>query len=165
MCFTAFQGVNLYDSSGSLMWILGNYFLSRFYSIYDSRLNRIGLAQSITYESVQALPSSLFRSSSERANMSTLSLLLISAVLLFIISYNWCERIEKQTAFQSSSSYGKGAVETGVMLHPFSSNQVNRHSTVSRVATLPCWATTCIWIPSARAHERRDKAQKFSNAN
>lgn len=54
ICYTVFQGVNLHDRTGSLIWILGDYFLSRFYSVYDLHRNQVGLAKSISYDYLQA---------------------------------------------------------------------------------------------------------------
>ena len=53
VCYTVFQGANLRDPNGNLLWILGGAFLTRFYSIYDLRNHRIGLARSISYDDVQ----------------------------------------------------------------------------------------------------------------
>ncbi|CAF0960713.1 unnamed protein product [Adineta ricciae] len=72
ICYTVFQGVNLHDSTGSLMWILGDYFLSRFYSIYDLYANRVGLAKSISYDYLQSSPKSLFANSSAQTEQFSL---------------------------------------------------------------------------------------------
>ncbi|CAF4524166.1 unnamed protein product, partial [Rotaria sp. Silwood2] len=63
VCYTVFQGVDLRDNRGNLIWILGDYFLSRFYSIYDVNRNQIGLAKSISYNYLQIHPKSLFSNS------------------------------------------------------------------------------------------------------
>ncbi len=82
VCYTIFQGVNLRDSTGNLIWILGGYFLSRFYSIYDVHLNQIGLAKSISYNYLQTPPESLFSNSSH--NTTLFSLLFIYFVIISI---------------------------------------------------------------------------------
>jgi hypothetical protein len=76
-CYTIFQGVNLKDDSGDLIWILGGYFLSRFYSIYNIHLNQIGLAKSISYNYLQIPPKSLFNNSTNKP------------ILFFIIFSNY----------------------------------------------------------------------------
>ncbi|UJR38065.1 hypothetical protein I4U23_030746 [Adineta vaga] len=83
ICYTVFQGVNLHDSTGSLIWILGDYFLSRFYSIYDLHNNRIGLAKSITYDYLQSSPKSLFGNT--HINTPQLYHYLLNLLLLFEI--------------------------------------------------------------------------------
>lgn len=83
VCYTVFQGVNLKDTEGSFIWILGNYFLSRFYSIYDVRFNRIGLAKSISYDYFQSPPECLFNSSNQRS-ISVLIVLLNSLLIFFL---------------------------------------------------------------------------------
>ncbi|CAF0999471.1 unnamed protein product [Adineta steineri] len=70
ICYTVFQGVNLHDNTGALIWILGDYFLNRFYSIYDLNLNRIGLAKSISYDYFQLSPISLFTYSNKTIQFS-----------------------------------------------------------------------------------------------
>ncbi|XP_030634119.1 nothepsin [Chanos chanos] len=44
ICFSGFQGVDIPTSLGPI-WILGDVFLSEFYSIYDRGQNRVGLAR------------------------------------------------------------------------------------------------------------------------
>lgn len=63
VCYTSFQNINLRDNHENFIWILGGYFLSRFYSIYDVERNRIGLAKSISYNYQQTPPQSLFNNS------------------------------------------------------------------------------------------------------
>jgi hypothetical protein len=53
---------NFTDSSGQPFWILGDYFMRRFYSIFDMQNSRIGLALSTSYSAVQSVPSTLFHS-------------------------------------------------------------------------------------------------------
>ena len=84
VCYTVFQGVNLKDAKGSFIWILGNYFLSRFYSIYDVRFNRIGLAKSISYDSFRPLPEPLFNNSSQRSIF--VLIVLINYLLILFLS-------------------------------------------------------------------------------
>ena len=72
ICYTVFQGVNLHDSTGSLIWVLGDYFLSRFYSIYDVYENRVDLAKSISYDYLQSSPKSLFANSSAQTEQFSL---------------------------------------------------------------------------------------------
>jgi hypothetical protein len=50
------------DSYGQSIWILGDYFMRRFYSVFDMENNRIGLALSTSYSTVQNIPSGLFHS-------------------------------------------------------------------------------------------------------
>jgi hypothetical protein len=52
--------------TGNLIWILGDYFLSRFYSIYNANMNQIGLAKSISYNYLQTPPKSLFSNSNHK---------------------------------------------------------------------------------------------------
>ncbi len=86
VCYTVFQGVNLRDSTGNLMWILGDYFLSRFYSVYDMKINQVGLAKSISYDYLQTYPKSLFGNqtnllSSSASNYTFILLLLVLEIV------------------------------------------------------------------------------------
>jgi hypothetical protein len=60
LCYTIFRGLDFQDELGRPIWILGNYFLSRFYSIYDAQHHRIGLAPSISYNYSSDFASCLF---------------------------------------------------------------------------------------------------------
>jgi hypothetical protein len=62
ICFSIFVPMNINDSRGNLFWILGNYFLSRYYSVFDIVNNRTGFARSISYDWTQSVPPSLFQS-------------------------------------------------------------------------------------------------------
>ncbi|CAF2429997.1 unnamed protein product [Rotaria sp. Silwood2] len=84
VCYTVFQGVDLRDNRGNLIWILGDYFLSRFYSIYDVNRNQIGLAKSISYNYLQIHPKSLFSNSSNKNYFQDVFLLLIFIINLVI---------------------------------------------------------------------------------
>ena len=59
-CYSIFVPVNINDSRGELFWILGNYFLFRFYSVFDLENNRVGFARSIAYNWTQRYDSVLF---------------------------------------------------------------------------------------------------------
>lgn len=87
ICYTVFQGVNLHDSTGSLIWILGDYFLSRFYSIYDLDANRVGLAKSVSYDYLQSSPKSLFANSSVHTEL--FSLYVFALFFLIEMCNNW----------------------------------------------------------------------------
>jgi cathepsin D len=60
VCYSVFAPSNLQDSNGNYFWILGDYFLYRYYSIFDIVNNRIGLATSASYNWTQSVDSSLF---------------------------------------------------------------------------------------------------------
>ena len=53
-CATIFSIGDQKDLRGNEFWILGDYFLYRYYSIFDITNNRIGLAQSISYDYVSS---------------------------------------------------------------------------------------------------------------
>lgn len=63
-CYTAFYPSDLQDLNGNYLWILGDYFLQRYYSIFDISNNQVGLAQSVSYSWTQTVPSTLFPTSS-----------------------------------------------------------------------------------------------------
>jgi hypothetical protein len=63
------------------MWILGDYFLSRFYSIYNINLKQIGLAKSISYDYLQTPPSSLFGNSNKIKSFSSFYLIIYLYVI------------------------------------------------------------------------------------
>ncbi|CAF3437460.1 unnamed protein product [Rotaria sp. Silwood1] len=84
ICYTVFQGVNLRDNRGNLIWILGDYFLSRFYSIYNVNRNQIGLAKSISYSYSQIHPKSLFGNSSNKNYFQNIFQLFIYVIIFLI---------------------------------------------------------------------------------
>ncbi|CAF1022503.1 unnamed protein product [Rotaria sordida] len=84
VCYTIFQGINLRDNRGYLIWILGDYFLSRFYSIYNVKRNQIGLAKSISYNYLQINPKSLFGNSSNKNYFQYILQLFILIIILVI---------------------------------------------------------------------------------
>jgi len=55
------SGAGLTDSNSQPIWILGDYFMRRFYSVFDMQNNRIGLALSTSYSNLQNVPSVLFK--------------------------------------------------------------------------------------------------------
>ena len=63
-CSSIFYPIDVTDSAGNSLWVLGDYFLYRYYSIYDIVNNQIGFAKSISYDYVENIDSSLFPESS-----------------------------------------------------------------------------------------------------
>jgi hypothetical protein len=61
------------DSNGQPIWILGDYFMRRFYSVFDMQNNRIGLALSTSYSTLQSVPSTLFPSATKLTTTSKLN--------------------------------------------------------------------------------------------
>jgi hypothetical protein len=55
------SGMDITDSYSQPVWILGDYFMRRFYSVFDMQNNRIGLALSTSYSNLQNVPSVLFK--------------------------------------------------------------------------------------------------------
>lgn len=66
VCYSVF-GV----SPLSNVWILGDYFLSRFYSIYDIGQNRVGFATSILYNYAPVISPQTFQSTTTTASTSS----------------------------------------------------------------------------------------------
>lgn len=62
-CYSVFIPTDINDTRGNLFWILGNYFLFRFYSVFDIENNRTGLARSISYDWTPVLDPVLFNGS------------------------------------------------------------------------------------------------------
>jgi hypothetical protein len=56
------EALDATDSNGNPVWILGDFFMRRFYSVFDMQNNRVGLALSTSYSILQTPPSTLFRS-------------------------------------------------------------------------------------------------------
>lgn len=83
VCYTIFAPSNIYDSQGHLFWIFGNFFLYRFYAIFDFVNRRIGLATSISYNWTQPIDQNLFNNSlmTNTASMSNR----IDTILKYII--------------------------------------------------------------------------------
>jgi len=55
------------------VWILGDYFLSRFYSIFDINQNRVGFATSISYNYAPYINPQTFESTTTAISTSTAS--------------------------------------------------------------------------------------------
>ncbi len=56
-CYSMISPADQTDLNGQSIWILGDYFMRRFYSVFDMQNNRIGLALSTSYSIVQSIPS------------------------------------------------------------------------------------------------------------
>ncbi|CAF1066840.1 unnamed protein product [Didymodactylos carnosus] len=65
-CYSVFQPSDMTDSLGKLFWILGDSFLTRFYSSYDLTNNQVGLGMSANYNNIPIPPSSLFKPSGKK---------------------------------------------------------------------------------------------------
>jgi len=65
ICYSVF-GV----SSENNLWILGDYFLSRFYSVYDIGKNRVGFATSISYNYTPYIDPQTFQNAASTLNPS-----------------------------------------------------------------------------------------------
>ncbi len=61
-CYSMISPADQTDSNGQPFWILGDYFMRRFYNVFDMQNNRIGLALSTSYSILQSVPSTLFPS-------------------------------------------------------------------------------------------------------
>ncbi|CAF1347911.1 unnamed protein product [Adineta steineri] len=70
-CFSTILSSDAMDQLGNPVWILGDYFLRRFYSVFDMQQNRVGLALSTSYSIVQAVPSTLFQTTTTVTTVST----------------------------------------------------------------------------------------------
>ncbi|CAF4753256.1 unnamed protein product [Rotaria socialis] len=60
ICYSVFSPSDSKDSNGNLFWILGDFFLYRYYSVFDIQNNRVGFATSISYDWMPTVDSSLF---------------------------------------------------------------------------------------------------------
>jgi len=59
-CYSIFSPQDQQDGHGHNIWTLGDYFLYRYYSIFDIVNNQIGFATSISYNWVESIDPSLF---------------------------------------------------------------------------------------------------------
>ncbi|CAF2130644.1 unnamed protein product [Rotaria magnacalcarata] len=71
ICSTVFSPSDSSDSNGNLFWILGDYFLYRYYSIFDIVNNRLGFATSVSYDWMPSVDSSLFPTPSTTPSVTT----------------------------------------------------------------------------------------------
>ncbi|CAF1662642.1 unnamed protein product [Adineta ricciae] len=62
ICYSVISTISQNDANSNPIWILGDFFLRRFYSVFDMQNNRIGLALSTSYSTIQTPPSTLFQS-------------------------------------------------------------------------------------------------------
>ncbi len=85
VCYSVFAPENIKDSNGNYFWILGDYFLYRFYSIFDIVNNRVGLATSISYNWTESVASSLFSGSATTKTTTKLCLILFSHIIIKFI--------------------------------------------------------------------------------
>ncbi|CAF3334795.1 unnamed protein product [Rotaria socialis] len=71
ICYSVFSPSDSTDSNGNLFWILGDFFLYRYYSVFDIQNNRVGFSTSISYDWMPTVDSSLFPTSSTTTHPST----------------------------------------------------------------------------------------------
>ncbi|UJR30306.1 hypothetical protein I4U23_017843 [Adineta vaga] len=88
VCYTIFLQSNIYDSNGNFFWILGNYFLERFYSVIDIINNQVRFTTSISYNWTQSIDSVLFPNTefTTVAIVSTLKSTMITTPVTFLAS-------------------------------------------------------------------------------
>ncbi|CAF1611787.1 unnamed protein product [Rotaria magnacalcarata] len=72
ICYSVFSPSDSSDSNGNLFWILGDYFLYRYYSVFDILNNRVDFATSISYDWMPTVDSSLFPTSSTTTEISSI---------------------------------------------------------------------------------------------
>jgi hypothetical protein len=70
-CYSLIAPADDTDSYGQSIWILGDFFMRHFYSVFDMQNNRIGLALSTSYSVVQNVPSTLFPSTTTLSPQTT----------------------------------------------------------------------------------------------
>ncbi|CAF4131808.1 unnamed protein product, partial [Adineta steineri] len=70
-CYSVFVPDDMEDSNDNDFWILGDYFLYWFYSIFDINNNRVGFAKSISYDWTPTVASSLFLGTATSTNTTT----------------------------------------------------------------------------------------------
>lgn len=78
-CYTVFVPSDISDSNENIFWILGDYFLYRFYSVFDMVNKQIGFAKSISYDWTQSVDSALFNNTATATNSPTSSLSISTA--------------------------------------------------------------------------------------
>ncbi len=78
MCYSVF-GVSPLTN----VWILGDYFLSRFYSIYDIGQNKVGFATSISYSYTPSIPPQTFQSNLSSPSTAAPSTAVLSIKTLY----------------------------------------------------------------------------------
>ncbi|CAF0752543.1 unnamed protein product [Adineta steineri] len=71
VCYSVFVLDDMEDSDDNDFWILGDYFLYWFYSIFDINNNRVGFAKSVSYDWRQPVASSLFLGTATSSNTTT----------------------------------------------------------------------------------------------
>jgi hypothetical protein len=70
-CYSVFFPQDQQDANGHDIWILGDYFLYRYYSIFDIANNQVGFATSISYNWTQSIDPSLFPESATTKTTQT----------------------------------------------------------------------------------------------
>jgi hypothetical protein len=70
-CYSVFSPQDQQDANGHDIWILGDYFLYRYYSIFDIANNQVGFATSISYNWTQSIDPSLFPESATTKTTQT----------------------------------------------------------------------------------------------
>ncbi|CAF1032653.1 unnamed protein product [Didymodactylos carnosus] len=98
ICYSVIQPTyGIVDLQNRTIWIIGDYFMRRFYNVFDMQNNRIGLATSTSYSQLQTVPSTLFTPKSSTTKLDhmwmiysclSLTVLVISNPFLACSSYS-----------------------------------------------------------------------------
>ncbi|CAF4211326.1 unnamed protein product, partial [Adineta steineri] len=118
------------------IWILGDYFLSRFYSIFDINQNRVGFATSISYNYTPYIYPQTFQSTTTISSTSITHAYTSSLTNMYNSSTNSTTTVTSATTAASTTIVPTTTILTSITTIP-STTKATSTTTITSVTTVP----------------------------
>ncbi|CAF1049690.1 unnamed protein product [Adineta steineri] len=138
ICYSVFNYSNI------ATWILGDYFLSRFYSIYNMGTNQVGFATSTSYNYTQAISSQTFQSTTTVATTSTTTKIIstTAAPTTTVTTAGTTTKINSTTAAVTTSTTNKIITTTAALTTSTTNKIITTTAAVTTGTTSKSTAST-----------------------